>query len=66
MDKLAQDIAHYPAYQYERAARLGVSQSGIRWALQRLGVSYKKNACAPESRRRETIIISRKNKSLSS
>jgi transposase len=41
IDKLQQDIETYPdAYQYERASRLGVSQSGIRSALKRLGISY--------------------------
>ena len=31
------------AYQYERAERLGVSQSSIHSALKRLKVTYKKN-----------------------
>lgn len=42
---LKTDIERYPdSYQYERAQRLGVSRSGIGWALKRLRVSYKKNA----------------------
>ena len=43
MEALAQDVKTYPdAYQYERAARFGVSQRAIGYALNRLGVSYKK------------------------
>ena len=58
MERLKEDIVQYPdSYQYERAKRLGVSQSGIYWALKRLGVSYKKNPASPQSRRRKTIII---------
>lgn len=46
MEALAQDLRTYPdAYQYERAARLGVTQNAICYALKhKLGVSYKKNA----------------------
>jgi transposase len=44
MALLQEDVANYPdSYQYERAQRLGVSASGIRLALLRLKVSYKKN-----------------------
>lgn len=58
MERLKQDIVQYAdSYQYERAERLGVSQSGIYWALKRLGVSYKKNSAASQSRRRKTVII---------
>ena len=58
MERLKQDIVQYAdSYQYERAERLGVSQSGIYWALKRLGVSFKKNASSPQSRRRKTVII---------
>lgn len=43
-EALKKDVARYPdAYQYERAARFGVSQRGIGWALKRLGISRKKN-----------------------
>ena len=43
-EKLKEDIAQYSdAYQYERAERLGVSQSAIYSALKRLKVTYKKN-----------------------
>ena len=38
MEALEQDVKQYPdAYQYERAARLGVSQRAIGNALKRLG-----------------------------
>ena len=40
---LKADILTYPdSYQHERAYRLGVSKTGIYYALKRLGVSYKK------------------------
>jgi transposase len=59
---LRQDIIDYPdAYQYERAARLGVSQPGILAALKRLGISYKKNTQSSQSRRRCAQIISNEN-----
>lgn len=52
-EALRRDVELYPdAYQYERAARLGASQQGVCAALRRLGVSRKKNAVAPEGRRR--------------
>lgn len=44
MEALKQDVEDYPnAYQYERAQRLGVSQTGIGYAIKRLGISRKKN-----------------------
>lgn len=44
MAVLKADVINYPdSFQYERAARLGVSRSGVYWALKRLGISYKKN-----------------------
>ncbi len=67
MDALKQDVDNYPdAYQYERAARLGVCQRAIGNALKRLGVSYKKNTVASESQRRRTAHLSRQDKILSS
>jgi transposase len=58
MQALKEDVKCYPdAYNYERAARLGVSKTGIYWALQRLGVSYKKNTGSSKSRRRIAFII---------
>ena len=58
---LLKDIEDHPdAYQYERAKRLGVAQNAIFQALKKLGVSYKKNTSAPESRRRRTAYLSGK------
>lgn len=56
--KLEEDIAQYSdSYQYERAERLGVSQSGIYSALKRLKVTYKKIFKTSEGKRkRETQI----------
>ena len=52
MDALKADIQDWPDdYQWERAKRLGVSQSCIHYALKRLGVSYKKNAQTSQSQR---------------
>ncbi len=60
MDALAQDVKDYPdAYQYERAARLGVSQRAIGYGLKRLKVSYKKNAVTSKSRRNRTARLSK-------
>ena len=59
MAALAKDVELYPdGYQYERAARLGVSQRGIGYALQRLKLSYKKNTIASSSRRRSPAAFS--------
>jgi len=42
MDRLEKDIErHADDYQWEPGKRLGVTQSAIHYALQRLGVSYK-------------------------
>ena len=50
MNLLKQDIELYPdSYQYERAERLGVSKTGIWWALKRLKVTYKKNLKSSKS-----------------
>lgn len=52
MDALMRDVALHPdAYQYERAQRLGVSESCVQAALQRLKISHKKNAKASQSER---------------
>ena len=59
MEALSQDVKSYPdAYQYERAARLKVSQRAIGYALKRLGVSYKRNTVASESKRKRTTSLS--------
>lgn len=50
MAALKKHVEEYPdAYQYERAAVLGVSASGIWSALKRLGVTYKKTLCHPKA-----------------
>ena len=42
-EALAQDVEKHPdSYQYERAARFGVSQQGIAYALKQLKLSRKK------------------------
>lgn len=44
MEALKRDVDLYPdSYQYERAKRFKVSKTGIRSALIRLKLSYKKN-----------------------
>lgn len=50
-EALMKDVGMYPdAYQYERAARLNVSQHGICDALKRLKISHKKKSGASQSR----------------
>ena len=51
MAQLAKDVERVPdAYQWERAKRLGVAQRTIGYGLQRLKVSYKKNAQTSQGR----------------
>ena len=58
MEALKQDLIEHPdAYQHERAERLGVSIRCVGYALKRIGVTYKKNTQASESRSRKTIFI---------
>ena len=62
LDRLQQDVEEYrDAYQYERAKRLGVSKSGIEWALKKLNITYKKSSKTSEGKRRREIGISTKN-----
>ncbi len=57
-EALKEDIALYPdSYCYERALRLGVSASGIRYAKGRLGISYKKNPKSSQKGSRKKIYI---------
>nr|WP_244175415.1 IS630 transposase-related protein [Xenorhabdus vietnamensis] len=43
------DVQNYPDdYQWERAKRLGVTQSAIHYALNRLNITFKKNAKTPQ------------------
>ena len=58
MEVLRQDIELYPdSYCYERAARLGVSSTGIRKAKRRLGVTYKKNSEASKGGSRTKVYV---------
>ena len=55
---LKNDIEQYPdSYCYERGKRLGCSATGIRDALYRLGVSYKKNPKASQGESRKKIYV---------
>lgn len=55
---LKNDIEKYPdSYCYERAKRLGVSETGIRDAQYRLGVTYKKNTKSSQSGCRKKIYV---------
>lgn len=57
-EKLREDITRYSdAYQYERAERLGVSQSAIYSALKRLKVTYKKISKPSQGKRRREAKI---------
>lgn len=59
MQTLKEDITASPdSYHYERAARFQVSVSGIRHALKRLNVSYKKNLSTSQIHRRRTAYLS--------
>ena len=50
MEALRLDVEKFPdAYHYERAIRFGVTEGGIRKALKRLKISYKKNAKTSQS-----------------
>ncbi len=56
IEALKRDIEQYPdAYQFERAARLGVSKYCIWYSLKRLNITYKKNAAASKSNPRKTF-----------
>ena len=58
-DALPHDLKLHPdAYYHERAARLGVSESGIAVALARLGATYGKSPDAPKGGRRRAAGIS--------
>ncbi len=50
MEALKRDVELHPdAYHYERAMRCGVTEGGIRKALKRLGISYKKTLKHPKA-----------------
>ena len=51
MKKLEEDVKKYPdLYLAERAEKFGVSKSCVFFALQRLGISNKKNSISSEGR----------------
>jgi transposase len=55
---LAEDVRLYPdSYQFERAKRLDVSESGICHALRRMNITFKKNTESSTSRRRKKTFI---------
>ena len=59
---LKNDIEKHPdSYCYERSKRLGYSSTGIRDAMYRLGVSYKKNSESSQGGSRKKIYILPKN-----
>lgn len=65
MEALRKDVEQYPdSYQKERAARFGVSPTGIRHALRRLQVTRKKNPTASTGRHPCPSRLSGKNKPL--
>ena len=57
-EHLTQDVRDYPdAYQYERAARFGVTPKAIWQALKKLNITYKKSTATSESRRKRQAIL---------
>ena len=55
---LIRDVEDYPdAYQYERAARLGVSKTGLWHALKRFKISYKKKPATSQSGSRKAVYV---------
>ena len=58
MEALKKDIETNPdSYQYERAQRFGVTQTGIWHAFKRLKVTYKKNFLPSEGGHRKAIYL---------
>lgn len=63
---LLQDVKNRPDdYQYERAARFGVSTKAIWQALKKPGVTNKKNISPSTGRRRRTSCLPAENKNVS-
>ena len=59
-EALKRDVEQYPdAYQFERGARLGVSEYCVWYALKQLNITYKKNPAASKSNPRKTLCILR-------
>ena len=60
-ETLMEDIEKYPdAFNYERADRLNVTASGIRSAMKRLKISYKKNIKSSQGLRKKKRYFSTK------
>ena len=56
MEALKSDVEQYPdAYQFERAARLGVGEHCVWYALKLLNFTYKKNSATPQSGHRSVF-----------
>ena len=65
MEALAKEIEELPDdYQWQRACRFNVTQAAITKALQRLNVSYKKNAKTPKRQQRSPHSVPTKNSGL--
>lgn len=61
MNELSEDIEKHPDhYNRERAIRFNVSTTGIRNAIRRLGVTFKKNSKSSKSRSKRKIYILRR------
>ncbi|WP_316357641.1 IS630 transposase-related protein [Candidatus Neptunichlamydia sp. REUL1] len=64
-ETLMEDVEKYPdAFCYERANRLNVTASGIRSAMKRLKISYKKNIKASQSLRKKKRHFSGKDRKI--
>lgn len=64
-NKLLQDVKDFPdSSPYERAKRFGVSAGGIKHAMKRCGVTYKKNFETPKGESRQKIWVCEENKRL--
>ena len=61
MEQLKSDVEKYPDdYQWERAKRLGVTQSCIHYALSRLNITFKKKHLSIPKRMNKLATISSK------
>ena len=61
-ESLIKDIEQFPdSYSYERAERLWIGESGIKYAIKQLGITYKKNSKSSESGSRKKIYVLPKN-----
>ncbi len=65
LERLAEDVRQFPdAYQYERAARFGVTQKAIWQALGELGETYKKSPQPSQGERRRAAGLRREDQAL--